>query len=421
MSMPESAGVASAPPPLEAPLPTAEPSRHTSAGRAAELARLLESRRGERHIVAMQDFPDPDAISSAMAYREIVRGYDIEADIVYDGEISHPENRALVNLLDVDVIRYSRDLALERYAAAVFVDNQGTTTQLTDRLKAAGVPTLAVVDHHDPQDALDPVFADVRPLGAAATLFTEYLESGELVRLDTRNERHVRLCTALMHGLHSETDGFVRARPPEYRAAAFLSSYMDPDLLERVLCVKKSRGTLRVIEAALHNRAVSSGFSVSGVGLLRWADRDAIAVAADFLLTEENVHTSVVYGLLGAEDGREVISGSLRTSSSTLAVDQFLKGALGVDASGRPYGGGRRLAGGFEIDVGFLKGDEGDGEQGRLKWTLFDRRIRRRVFRQAGVEDLDALCPPEAAAGSAPADEPEEPPAEAKKDRPATR
>jgi nanoRNase/pAp phosphatase (c-di-AMP/oligoRNAs hydrolase) len=52
----------------------------------------------------------------------------------------------------------------------------------------------------------------------------------------------VRLATALMHGLHSETDGFVRARPPEYRAAAYLSGYMDPDLLEKVLCVQKSSG-----------------------------------------------------------------------------------------------------------------------------------------------------------------------------------
>ena len=32
------------------------------------------------------------------------------------------------------------------------------------RLKEAGVPTLAVIDHHDPQSVLDPLFADVRPV-----------------------------------------------------------------------------------------------------------------------------------------------------------------------------------------------------------------------------------------------------------------
>lgn len=374
-----------------APEPPA-PSQETSSGRAAELARLLDARRGERHIVALQDFPDPDAISCGLAYREIARGYDIDAELVYDGLISHPENRALVNLLGVPVRQFTPEMDLSSYAAAVFVDNQGATTHLTDRLKAAGVPTLAVVDHHDPDDVLDPVFSDVRPLGAAATILAEYLASGALLTLQVGNESHGRLATALMHGLHSETDGFVRARAPEYRAAAYLARHIDPDLLERVLCVQKSRGTLKVIERALHDRVVRNGFSVSGVGFVRWAERDSIPVAADFLLTEENVHTSIVFGMLGDDHGREVITGSLRTTRPTMHVDQFLKHALGEDLRGRPYGGGRSRAGGFEIDIGFLKGDEDDPEQQALKWALFDRRIRRKLFREAGVEELDEVC-----------------------------
>ncbi|HET7461590.1 MAG TPA: bifunctional oligoribonuclease/PAP phosphatase NrnA [Longimicrobium sp.] len=355
----------------------------------AELARLLEARRGERHVVAIQDFPDPDAISSGMAYRELAGAYGITADIMYEGVISHPENLALINLLEVQVTRWTRETDLERYAAAVYVDNQGTTTHLAERLKQAGVPTLAVVDHHDPQDFLDPIFTDVRPLGAAATIFAEYLQSGTILKLEPGNLAHVRLATALMHGLHSETDGFVRARPPEYQAAGYLSRFMDSDLLEKVLCVQKSHATLRVIEEALHERTVRNGFSVAGVGFLRWADRDAIPQAADFLLTEENVHTAVVYGLLSDQSGREVISGSLRTHQATLKVDRFLKDALGEDLRGRPYGGGRSRAGGFEIDCGFLTGDDDDEQQQELKWQLYDRRIRRKLFRATGVEDLD--------------------------------
>jgi len=365
----------------------------------AQLARLLESRSGERHIVAIQDFPDPDAISSAMAYRELAECFGIGADIVYDGQISHPENLALVNLLEIHLVRFDGGVDLERYAAAVFVDNQGTTTHLTEKLKAAGVPTLAVIDHHDPQDYLDPIFSDVRPLGAAATLFAEYLQSGTILKLDPADESHVRLATALMHGLHSETDGFVRARPPEYQAAAYLSRFMDSDLLERVLCVQKSHATLRVIEKALGGRTVRNGFSIAGVGAVRWGDRDAIPQAADFLLTEENVHTAIVYGLLAGDDGREAISGSLRTNKTTLRVDRFLKDALGEDMRGRPYGGGRSRAGGFEIDCGFLTGDEDDEEQQRLKWQLYDRRIRRKLFRAAGVEDLDYVLERESDAG----------------------
>jgi len=376
-------------PVAEAPQPAGDGAVPATPSPVLELARLLEGRRGERHVVALQDFPDPDAISSGMAYRELAGAFGITADLMYEGVISHPENLALINLLEIQVIAWTREVDLERYGAAVFVDNQGTTTHLAERLKQAGVPTLAVVDHHDPQDFLDPVFSDVRPLGAAATIFAEYLQSGAVLKLDAGNVAHVRLATALMHGLHSETDGFVRARPPEYQAAGYLSRFMDSDLLEKVLCVQKSHATLRVIEESLHERTVRNGFSVAGVGYLRWADRDAIPQAADFLLAEENVHTAVVYGLLSDEEGREVISGSLRTQKTTLQVDRFIKDALGEDMRGRPYGGGRSRAGGFEIDCGFLTGDEDDAEQRRLKWQLYDRRIRRKLFRAAGVEDLD--------------------------------
>jgi nanoRNase/pAp phosphatase (c-di-AMP/oligoRNAs hydrolase) len=160
-----------------------------------------------------------------------------------------------------------------------------------------------------------------------------------------------------------------------------------------VLCVQKSRGTMDTIQAALAHRVFRGGFSVAGVGYVRWDDRDAIPQAADFLLTEDNVHTAVVYGLVHDDEGREIISGSLRTNNATLGVDTFLKRALGKDAHGRHYGGGRTRAGGFEIEVGFLAGDDSE-EFARHKWQLFDRRIQDRVFRAAGVERTRNGQPP---------------------------
>jgi nanoRNase/pAp phosphatase (c-di-AMP/oligoRNAs hydrolase) len=366
------------------------PADGSEMGRAKQLFDLLESRRGECHIVAIQDFPDPDAISSAMAYREIARRFDIRADIVFDGQISHPENLALVNLLEIELRAFSDKLALDRYDAAVFVDNQGATTRLTPRLKQAGVPTFAVIDHHDPADLLDPVFSDVRPVGAAVTLFVEYLRSGLFCQLDPTNPQHVQIATALMHGLHSETEGFIRAGRPEYEAAAYLSRFIDPELLERVLCVQKSRGTMDTIRTALARRVIRAGLSVAGVGYIRWTDRDAIPQAADFLLTEENVHTAVVYGIVRSDEGREMVTGSLRTNNATLGVDAFLKRALGNDPRGNPYGGGRYRAGGFEIPIGFLAGGGDEREHREMKWTLYDQQVRRKLFHAAGLDDDEA-------------------------------
>jgi nanoRNase/pAp phosphatase (c-di-AMP/oligoRNAs hydrolase) len=104
----------------------------------------------------------------------------------------------------------------------------------------------------------------------------------------------------------------------------------------------------------------------------------------------------VVYGLLSGGDGdeREVVSGSLRTNRPTLAVDAYLKEALGEDLRGQAYGGGRARAGGFEIDVGFLAGDPDDDEEREMKWELFNRRIRYKLFCAAGI-DLEQVCEPD--------------------------
>jgi nanoRNase/pAp phosphatase (c-di-AMP/oligoRNAs hydrolase) len=355
--------------------------------RAREFAAFLERHRGERHIVALQDYPDPDAIAAAMVYRELATRYDIAVDIFYEGRVSHQENLALVHALDIRLTRFTDGVKLD-HDGAVFIDNQGTTTRLLDRFADAGIPPIAVIDHHAPQGVLEPEFSDIRPVGAAATIMTDYLRSGEILTLDPERPAHVELATALIHALRSETGGFIRAGPEEYAAGAFLSRFQDPHLLDAILHVQRSRGTMDVIRLALTDRQVRGGFSIAGVGYLRPADRDAIPQAGDFLLTEENVHTSIVYGILSGEGEREVVVGSMRTSRLTMAVDQFLKTALGADARGRYYGGGRSRAGGFEIPIGFLEGAD-EPEQRRLKWEAFDQQIRSRLLRAAGQNEPD--------------------------------
>ncbi|HEX7118834.1 MAG TPA: hypothetical protein VF212_08610 [Longimicrobiales bacterium] len=355
------------------------------AAKAQAFAAFLREHRGERHIVALQDYPDPDAISSAVAYRLMAERFDIGTDIVYEGHVSHQENLALIHLLDIEMTRFTDGLPLDRYDGAVFIDNQGTTTRLTDRLLEAGVKTLAIIDHHAPQGVLEPEFSDIRPVGAAATILVDYLRSGEIITLAGDNPQHVHLATALNHGLRSETNGFIRAGPEEYVAGAYLSPYMDAQLLESILRVQRSRGTMEVIRVALTDRVVRGGISLAGVGYLRHADRDAVPQATDFLLTEENVHTAICYGILLGEGEREVVVGSVRTSKLTLDVDQFLKSALGTDFRGRYYGGGRARAGGFEIPTGFLEGTT-DPQEMRMKWDAFNRQIQRKILRAAGIE-----------------------------------
>ena len=351
--------------------------------KAAELASMLEQHRGERHAIVMQDYPDPDAISSAWAHKMIAARYGIDCDIVYEGRISHQENLALVQLTDIELVRQNETSDLSQYNGTVFVDNQGTTASLTDRFAAVGVKPLVIVDHHERQDRIEAVYTDIRKIGATATIYTEYIREG-LLELNKSDVQHVRLATALMHGIRSETSGLVRAREEEMEAGTFLTRFTDHSLLEDILSVKRSKQVMDVIRLALENREVRESYSISGVGYIRSEDRDSIPQAADFLLTEENIHTAIAYGIIIKGD-REMVVGSMRTSKVTLNPDEFLKEALGATETGRYYGGGRRGAGGFEIPIGFLAAIK-DDDLVRMKWRLYDDLIKKKLFAKIGVQ-----------------------------------
>jgi nanoRNase/pAp phosphatase (c-di-AMP/oligoRNAs hydrolase) len=220
-------------------------------GKEAELAEVLEGHHGERHIVVLQDYPDPDAISSALAHQIISGQHDIGTDIVYGRKISHQQNRAMVRLLGIDVLHCEETLRLERYDGAVFADKQGTTAnRILKALGKAGVPPLVVVDHHEPQEELQAEFTDIRrTCGATASIYSEYLENG-LPEMDKGNRDHVMLATAPTHGILTDTVGFVRARREDFQAAAFLSSFKDADLLEQVMTQARSRQTMEIIHRA---------------------------------------------------------------------------------------------------------------------------------------------------------------------------
>lgn len=364
---------------------SAEHAGESSAARPAwqRLADLLEAHRGERHIIVLQDYPDPDAISSALAHQLTCQAYDITADIIHEGRVSHQENLALVRLLEVELIRYQRDFDLGPYQGAVFVDNQGTTArEVVKGLEGAGVPILAVIDHHEPQEVLQPSFSDIRSIGATASIYARYLQHG-LMPLDASKDEHVRIATALMHGIMTDTRGFIRATDTDFTAAGYLSGYHDVGLLEQIMSQARSKQTMTVIQRALEDRTIAESYSIVGIGYLRSEDRDAIPQAADFLLTEENVHTSIVFGIVREDDG-EMMVGSMRTSKLTLDPDEFLKEVFGRSVDGSYFGGGKRTAGAFEIPIEFLAGDA-DSEYEQLKWQVYEAQVRHRLFDHLGI------------------------------------
>jgi nanoRNase/pAp phosphatase (c-di-AMP/oligoRNAs hydrolase) len=349
------------------------------------LAEILEPHRGERHVVVLHEYPDPDAIASGNAHRLISGEYGIEVDVLYSGEISHEQNIALVRALSIDLLKYEDSMDLGSYQAAILVDHQGTTVeQILSALETANVPVLLIVDHHEAQDRLQPEFIEICKSGSTSTIYANYLQQGAL-ELDTAHKEHGNAATALLHGILTDTGGFTRADSDDFQAAGFLSRFRDAELLGQIMEQARSKQAMEIIRRALGDRVTVESFSIAGIGYLRAEDRDAVPEAADFLLTEENVHTAIVYGILAGDEEEETMVGSLRTAKFTLDPDNFIKEVFGRGANGRYYGGGKPSAGGFAIPVGFLSGDHGEEFQGR-KWQVYDAQIKYKIFAKIGAE-----------------------------------
>ncbi len=352
--------------------------------RVEELSTLLKKQGGKRQLIVLHAYPDPDAIASAYAFQLIGRQFEIESDIVYGGEISHQQNIALVKLLGIDMIKFGEGFQVDNYDCAAFLDTQGVNAEPITSLVEDNLPICVVIDHHEPQDRIAAEFSDISPAGSVSTKIAQYIEAG-LLEMSSDSKSHRIGATALMHGIISDTNQFLKANEYDFRAAGFLSQFADTDILQRIQTQARSKQTMDIIRKALGDRVVAEGYSIAGVGYLRQGDRDAVPQAADFLLTEANMHTVIVYGIVQGSDNSEMLSGSLRTNKVVLDPDDFIKDVFGKDNEGNYYGGGKVGAGAFRIPIGFLAGEQDETFQAS-KWELYDRQIKNKIFAKIGVQ-----------------------------------
>lgn len=321
-----------------------------------ELARafdaVLRKHAGHRLVVVINGFPDPDAISSALALRFLAARHGIETSILTFTDASHQENRALLKVLDIELIRYSEEVDLGAFVGYAVVDSQKPTTPIDEQLKDHAF--IAFVDHHKRvKGQVRAEFVDVREdVGATASIFASYLRHLLPGGLDAMDETHEQLATALVHGIRSDTLNLMEATRFDFSALMFLDQACDKDLLRKISRQALSPEVMDLIQRALANKQIFDNYLLSSVGFVRGEDRDGIPQAADFLLRRGGTDTVLVYGIV---DGR-TIDGSLRTSSEVIDPDQFLKKTFGADeATKKWYGGGNlKDKGGFQIPLGYL-------------------------------------------------------------------
>jgi nanoRNase/pAp phosphatase (c-di-AMP/oligoRNAs hydrolase) len=343
--------------------------------RVSDLLDALRARKGGRHVVVIRGYPDPDSLASAWAHLRLAASIDIECDIVHLSLLSRAENRAMVNLLDLPILRISRVEELERYTALSLVD-----ANAIELPRSSGLPCVSIVDHHSVSGKVEADFVDIRTsVGATSTIYTEYLRESPAFLLEHAGTLS-RLATALAYGIRSDTDDLLEAAPADLRALGDLTEHVDRDVLANLSRYAIPGSAMAILGRAIEAARVEGTWVFAGVGPVRPEDRDAIGQAADFLLRRDGIKTVLVFGMVGG-----TIDGSLRTSDVALDPALWLREAFGIGPRGLPYGGGRRGKGGFQIPLGPLVGTPNKA----ALWGVCKEMIESTIRRQIGTGEAE--------------------------------
>ena len=330
--------------------------------KASQLADVIDDTES-RMAILIHRSPDPDSIASAAALRAIAESRDVDADIIYEGEIGHQENRAFVNLLGIDL---SPDIEVSM--------TDYDTVALVDYAKG-GSPDIdmdidILVDHYEPEHDFDAGFSDVRPnVSATSTILTKYIQE-----LDLNLSQEV--ATALLYGIRAETLDFKRdTTPADLTAAAYLYPFADHDTLEQVESPSMSPETLDVLAEAIRSREVKGSHLVSNAGFIR--DRDALSQAAQHLLNLEGITTTAVFAIADETIYLAARSKDIRMNIGNVLEDAF--GEIGETA-------GHSTDATVEIPLGIFTGLDASGDNRDTLLDLTEEAVRRKLFDAMGVE-----------------------------------
>jgi nanoRNase/pAp phosphatase (c-di-AMP/oligoRNAs hydrolase) len=255
-------------------------------------------RRSDRFLAGLVDVPrvtfvshvqlDPDSIGSMMGLAHLVESCaGLPTRLTRDGRISRAENRAMVDLLDLELVPVD-DISWKRGESVVMVDSQPNTGRHTF---GPDVPIYAVIDHHQTPGDLEAVdFTDVRRgVGATCSIVAGYLMEQEL-------PVPPRVATALLYGIETELNGYPReADVLDDSATQFLYPLADKELLAKIRHAPLPQAYFECILQALQSSFIYDRLLISWVNELPQPEMAAQVV--DFMIRLEDVDWAVCGGV----------------------------------------------------------------------------------------------------------------------------
>lgn len=299
--------------------------------------------------------PDPDAMSCATAMKMILREkFEREAEIYHFGEVSHPQNKAMKNVLHI-VTKEGSDL--DNPAGTIVLDADIASTGF--KLEQADVR----IDHHL-SDKNGATYTDVRSVGACSSIMWDYIRE-----LEIDLSEHKEIATALLIGIDTDTINFTYGNTTDldYEAYRHLLPHIDRTALAKVKCFILPKIQYEKEKIAYENLELQGPIATSFIGEINEHNRDIIPTIADRFSRMEAVSTVIIMGVVGNHLIASVRSKDTRHDVATLCVKAFGKGFSGA----KEGSGGARVPLGVGFDL-----LEGEFKQEAIKKAIEGFRIR---------------------------------------------
>jgi nanoRNase/pAp phosphatase (c-di-AMP/oligoRNAs hydrolase) len=264
------------------------PTLVTELSRSMTRARVQQYQRyfadADRVLILLHNDPDPDALASGLALRNLLRRTKTTAIIGAIQGVTRPENLRMANMLDIHVEQVT-PASLREFERIATVDVQPHYfVGLLNRVDL-------VIDHHPEQPGYSAVFKDIRAdYGSTCTILTEHLRAVD-VNISERT------ATAMLYAIKSDTLFFARhTNRVDLEAFTFLYPLADAALIRKM---EGAEITLERLEYV--TRASQGGIMRDQVfcAFLGEAPReDFVPYTADFFLQLEDVKWTIVAAIV---------------------------------------------------------------------------------------------------------------------------
>lgn len=321
--------------------------------------------------------PDPDALASMMGMAWLLqKKFSLESDLFYEGEIAHPQNQVMSNLLAINLKKVSDEYNDSLYGVKILVDTIPENAGVGKNQIVFDI----VIDHHRDLPSQYCGIMIHRRTGSCSSIIFDmmkhFVEKEDW--FDTESADDCRVATALITGIVTDTEYMMSddSTDMEFKAFQELFPFRNPSFLKEIVFFKRQKYWIeKMAKASVEVEIDDNGLAIVGLGIIPEKQRDLISEMAQYMVSWASVETAIAFAVVGGDK----IQGSVRSLDASLTISDVCKKLAGKHGTG----GGKLGKGAYKLPLaGFSIDPDEELEDIEEAWASIKKREIKRIQRQ---------------------------------------